>query len=296
MNTFDAIAPSFILMFVGFIYGKIFKDDLSLFTKIATWLMAPVVTFTFINNYVPNPSDLVVYAIGLFLTFIVSLFISKLHGNDSDLAFISNMYVNSGYLGYPVLLALWGEKALALGVVYSFLNVLYGSTLIPIFITGKLQIKNLFKLPFIYALILGWGLGVFGLNYKSLPTSLVTVVNNISNMAIPFLLLQIGISISRLDFKNSKGFTKYLTITFEKLIILPLVFVPMSLVLKNLFEPLQIKTFILETAMPIALNTTVVIASFRKEKLDEMSLLVAITTIFSVITLPFWAFVLDKLF
>ncbi|MFN3327295.1 MAG: AEC family transporter [Fervidobacterium pennivorans] len=290
-QAFGAVLPSFIMMFVGYIYGKLFREDITLFNKIATWLMAPIVTFAFMNDYIPTAGVLLRYGMGFSVMFAISFLISRLHKEDREIFFTGNVYVNSGYLGYPVLMALWGERALALGVVYSFVNVFVGSTLLPALIRGKLELKNILKLPFLYAIILGWGFGIAGISYKQLPAGVLTAFNWLKEMAIPFLLLQVGLGISRIKFETSsiKG---YSFVVVERLLLIPLMLLPIAF----FFEPLEAKVFLLECAMPIGVNSVVVIGAFKKELVPKAGMTVALTTLFSLVTLPFWAYVIERIF
>jgi len=290
-QAFSAVLPSFVMMFIGYIYGKIFKDDISIFNKIATWLMAPVVTFAFMNDYVPSTSILIRYGIGFTVMFLLSFGLSRIHKEDREIFFTGNVYVNSGYLGYPVLLALWGEEALALGVVYSFVNVFFGSTFLPALIRGKFELKNILRLPFLYAIVLGWGLGVIGVSYKQLPVGLLTAFNWLRDMAIPFLLLQVGLGISKIELKVS-SIKDYAQISFERLVLIPILMFPIVF----LFSPMEAKAFLLECAMPIGVNSVVVIGAFKRELVPKAGMTVAITTLFSLLTLPVWAYVIEKVF
>ncbi|HOK33720.1 MAG TPA: AEC family transporter, partial [Fervidobacterium sp.] len=274
-QAFNAVLPSFVMIFVGYIYGRIFKDkDINIVNDIATWLMAPLVTFTFTNDYVPSIDVLLKFGGGFAILFVVSFLISRLHKKDRELFFTGNVYVNSGYLGYPVLLALWGEEALALGVVYSFVNVLFGSTFLPAMIRGRFEWKNVVKLPFIYAIAAGWILGLMGISYKALPTGILTGFNWLRDMAIPFLLLQVGLSISKISFEKS-DLAHYLILCAERLVLIPLIMVAFSLILK----PFEAKVFILESAMPIGVNSVVVINTFKKEDTPKAGVTVALSTL-----------------
>ncbi len=291
-QAFNAVLPSFVMIFVGYIYGRIFKDkDINIVNDIATWLMAPLVTFTFTNDYVPSIDVLLKFGGGFAILFVVSFLISRLHKKDRELFFTGNVYVNSGYLGYPVLLALWGEEALALGVVYSFVNVLFGSTFLPAMIRGRFEWKNVLKLPFVYAIAAGWILGLMGISYKALPTGILTGFNWLRDMAIPFLLLQVGLSISKISFEKS-DLAHYLILCAERLVLIPLIMVAFSLILK----PFEAKVFILESAMPIGVNSVVVINTFKKEDTPKAGVTVALSTLLSLFTLPMWAYVLEKIF
>lgn len=91
---------------------------MGLASKVAIWVMVPTVTFTFINEYTPSfqlleNSDLE----WLLFCYLLSLF-QTLQG-EKEVIHVTAVTANVGYLGYPILLSLWGEEALSLGVVYA---------------------------------------------------------------------------------------------------------------------------------------------------------------------------------
>lgn len=286
------------MILIGFIYGKVYKTlDIEVFGKIATWLMAPVVTFAFMNEKVPELSVLIRYSVGFFLMVVISFLSARLHSKDRDIIFTGNVYVNSGYLGYPVLMALWGEDALALGVVYTFANVMFGSTMLPAMIRGKVELKNAFRLPFLYAMILGWLLGLAGVSYRTMPRMVLTSFVWLREMAIPFLLLQVGLSMSRLEL-NKSDLRLYSLVSVERLLLIPtfMLFFTVLFARMGQMENLEAKVFVLESAMPIGVNSVLFVSVFRKEAVPKAGVSVAVTTLFSLLTLPLWAFLLDRLF
>ncbi|ODN30310.1 transporter [Fervidobacterium thailandense] len=297
-SAFNAVLPSFLMIFTGFVYGKVFKNvGIDLFTKVATWLMAPVITYAFVNDYTPEYEILLKFAFGFFLMFVISFVSSKLHPGDREIIFTGNVYVNSGYLGYPVLLALWGEPGLALGVVYSFVNVLFGSTLLPAFISGRLEIRNIFKLPFIYAMAVGWLFGKLGISYRQLPNGVLSYFMWLKEMAIPFLLFQVGLAIARIEF-NREDLKTYALVSLERLVVIPMIMFSLTL-LMNMSNTLRLnslesKVFILECAMPIGVNSVVVVSAFKRDAAGKAGISVALSTLLSLLTLPLWAVLLEK--
>jgi len=55
------------------------------------------------------------------------------------------------------------------------------------------------EITIVYAIAAGWILGLMGISYKALPTGILTGFNWLRDMAIPFLLLQVGLSISKIN-------------------------------------------------------------------------------------------------
>jgi len=78
----------------------------------------------------------------------------------------------------------------------------------------------------------------------------------------------------------------------ERLMLIPLIMIAFAIVLK----PLEAKVFILESAMPIGVNSVVVINTFKKEDTPKAGVTVALSTLLSLFTLPLWAYILEKIF
>lgn len=156
-TTFSAIIPSFLIILIGYTVGKIFSEEtMGLASKVAIWVMVPTVTFTFINEYTPSFSTLGEFGLGVAIIFVIFYLYSRLFKEKKEVIHVTAVTANVGYLGYPILLSLWGEEALSLGVVYATLNIIMFSAVLPMFLGEKVNVKNLFKLPYVYALVAGF--------------------------------------------------------------------------------------------------------------------------------------------
>lgn len=292
-TTFSSILPSFLVIFVGYLVGKVFSPDpVGLAGRVAAWVMVPVVTFTFLNEYTPSFTQLRDFGLGVAVIFLFFYFFSRLFKEKRDIVLVSSVAANVGYLGYPILLALWGEKALALGVVYAALNIIMFSTVLPVFLGEKASFKNLFSLPYIYALSAGFLTGRLGWSYKELPPFLLNAITMLRSSAIPYLLLYVGLSMSKVKFE--KGVTKFgFLVTVSKLILAPAVALLFALLYG--LEGVVGKVFVLETAMPVAINTVVIVSALRGDA-ETVGFGVAITTFFAMFTLPLWVIILELIF
>ncbi|WP_233119547.1 AEC family transporter [Thermosipho affectus] len=253
--------------------------------------MANTLTFTFINDYPPSLSQLKTYGSGIIILFIIFYFISLPFKENKSLLFTNSVYINTGYLGYPILLSVWGEKALSYGVIYSVINMILGSIFVPMFLDKKISLKNTFKLPYIYVIILAYILSLLGINYRNFPKPILETILLLKNAAIPVLLLFVGLSLSKITIKKINH-KLLLSTTLIRLFIYPffaLIYVIIFHMEKNLG-----KVFILESAMPTAINSVILIDALTGDSSD-ISLTVAITTLFSAFTIPVWVFLIEKI-
>ncbi|MDM7320417.1 MAG: transporter, partial [Fervidobacterium sp.] len=119
----------------------------------------------------------------------------------------------------------------------------------------------------------------------------ITAFTWLNELPIPFVLLPVGLGIARIKCETStlKG---YSFVVVERILLIPLMLLPIAFI----FEPLEAKVFLLECAMPIGVNSVVVIGAFKKELVPKAGMTVALTTLFSLVTLPFWAYVIERIF
>lgn len=181
-----------------------------------------------------NPVYFLGYAGGSLISFFIGFAIAKLRRQTSVAAVVNGLgqsASNTGFIGYPLLLTLIGEKA---GIFFS-LNVLVENLLIlPLFlILGdsfaakggkrwqliKTILGNLLKNPMILAMLAGLLCALFGLG-DSLPYALKKAVNMLANAGGAIALFVIGGSLVGLKIRGSMP--DIIQITLGKLIIMPL--------------------------------------------------------------------------
>lgn len=292
-TTFSAIIPSFLIILIGYTLGKVFSEEtMGLASKVAIWVMVPTVTFTFINEYTPSFSTLGEFGLGVAIIFVIFYLYSRLFKEKKEVIHVTAVTANVGYLGYPILLSLWGEEALSLGVVYATLNIIMFSAVLPMFLGEKVNIKNLFRLPYVYALIAGFLTGKLGWSFRELPEWLVNAILMLKQSAIPYLLLYVGLSVSKL--KLGRHLSKIGgIIVVNKLFLAPLIALVFALIYG--LEGLTAKVFVLETAMPAAVNAAVLTSALGGDS-ETVGYGVTLTTFFAIFTLPVWAVILERIF
>ncbi|MCD6450434.1 MAG: AEC family transporter [Thermotogaceae bacterium] len=285
----QAILPLMILIALGYIVGKLYKGDAVIFSKATLWIFANILTFSFVNSHPPKAKNVALYAISFSILFIYNIIIFKVLAKKHEMSnvyFLTSIFGNTGYLGYPVLGLALGQEAISYGVIYSVVAMIVVNTFGIAFMTKNLKesIKNLTKLPFIYAVLLGLILGYFGIFWTDFPAPIYKTIKMLSDAAIPIITVFLGVMISRIKFEK-KNLNAILIASLHRLMVIPAIsiFAAKLIGLKGL----TYMVFVIESAMPTAMNASV-ISSALNEKPEVVSSEVALSTILSAITLTFW--------
>lgn len=202
---------------------------------------------------------------------------------------------NSGYMGYPLTLAIFGEHGLFLMIICNLIVILYTySAGVIMLISGKdgsVAIKNMMKsiisIPVITSML---GVLIFtsGIQFPSL---LENFLDTVGAITIPLSMIIIGIQLAESKTKEVLNNKHIFETLFFKLIVIPatlfviLIWIPVS--------PFVFCIVIFAMAMPSA-----AIVPVLSDLYDTNSKLAAqvvfITTLFSLITIPVYAILLTS--
>ncbi|QUH25751.1 AEC family transporter [Serpentinicella alkaliphila] len=116
-----------------------------------------------------------------------------------------------------------------------------------------------------------------------LPNMLLLSVNAIGSITGPLSMIIVGVILSEVDIKNYiKDITVYYGV-IVKLIVMPLILYFLLLLISNI--SIINNTLVILVAMPSAIMTSIFAESYKKEK-DYATVIVFLTTVFSIVTLP----------
>jgi len=291
-----SILPIFVVSGLGYVVGKIFKGDVSLFSKVTMWIFSSVIIFTFVTENTPKPFDFLktalLFLIIIFYNFVIFKVLIK-DPTSRSIHFLTSIFGNTGYLGYPVIMLSFGEKTLSLAVLYTVVSTILVSTVGIALLSEKLKdgIKSLLKLPFLYSLIPALILGYLGVSWKDFPEPFSTSISMLKEAAIPVILVFMGVNMTRIN-ARMEDLKTILTASIHRLLIVPLLAFFIVFIFK-LDSPFS-KIFLVESAMPSAVNC-VIIASELRKKPEVVSGIVAFTTLLSALTLTLWIYIANLL-
>ena len=202
---------------------------------------------------------------------------------DIDIERFSCIYSNCGFMGIPLVNALFGDE----GVFYltafiaTFNLIVWTHGLIQI--SGVRDFKSIKKAllsPAVISIVLG--LVIFLAQIK-LPEIICTAIKDIGNMNTPLAMITAGITIAQTDILKALKKTRIYFIAFIKLILIPMVLI---LAMKPLhIDEIVTMTVIIAAAAPSAAMCTLFALQYNKNSLYASEIF-AITTILSIATIP----------
>lgn len=199
----------------------------------------------------------------------------------------ANVFVNTGYVGFPVLYSIYGSEGVIYGSIFNMFFVVFLWTYGLLLFKGSLN-KNEIKKemlsvilnPSILAVFIGIFIMVSGI---SLPAPIFSSIKSIGNITGPLSMFIIGNILSNVKIKNHfRDWTIYYGITL-KLVAIPLTIYLFSLLLNDYSK--AVNSVIVMTAMPASAMTSILAESFDKEK-EFAAIIVSATTLLSLITVP----------
>jgi len=184
---------------------------------------------------------------------------------------------NTGYLGYPVALFAFGIAGLSRAVVYDMIGSLFLFSLGIYIIHRKNEIKEIFKIPLIYAVVIGL---VFNLLKIPIPEIIFKPIEMIGMITIPLALLVLGYQLTEIKINSAK-------IAFLASLFRIIGGFLAAMLIINIFSitGLVKNIVLIQAAMPSAVMTMILTAKYKRDA-SLVASIVLITTVLSIFTIP----------
>jgi len=200
------IAPILIASAIGFAWGRSGRPfDSTQVTALVTTIGTPCLIASTLTRLHPDADALATIALITLLCFAafagVGLVLLRLLKLPYHSYLPALMFSNSGNMGLPLCLFAFGEKGLALGIVYFVVSATLQFTLGAAIASGSADLRRLLRMPLIYAvfaslLFLGAGWTV--------PLWLSNTLELLGGLTIPLMLVALGVSLSQLKVHSLK--------------------------------------------------------------------------------------------
>ena len=262
----NQVVIMFTFMLVGYIMsksGKLPENSSKILSTVLVYICNPALSFATqaknvtIENFVNQGKTILVGAIVLGVGFVVALVLAKFFAKNE---FEKGVYVysftisNLGYMGYPMVEAVFGSEALFHMMMFVLpMNVfIYTKGISMLSPQAGKGFKGFITNPSIVGLFAGIIVGLSGI---TLPKIVTNITTSASNCMAPLAMMMTGAIIASKPLKELvKGVRPYLA-SLIRLIVIPIVALFIMVALK---VPSYITTVAVATlAMPLGLNTVV---------------------------------------
>ena len=202
------------------------------------------------------------------------------------------VYSNTGFMGIPVVEAVLGESAVPYASIYVVVFNLFTWTHGYLSLTGERGgiLKKALVNPGTIGLAVGLPLFLLGVHLPEIP---LTVIDSFSALNTPLSMLVIGTYIARIPWKEFFSEREIFSVSAFRLLVSPALF--LVLLYPFRIDPVIYCACALVSGMPAAANTVLFSVMVHNPHAKLASKIVAVTTLFSILTLPLVTIVAERL-
>lgn len=290
----------FALIFLGFYIGKrkiVRQDSAPDLSNLVLKITMPVTVFCSIVDQQDGGNLgscwqifvgilLLHLASGLLGFVLVRLF--RVKKEDQGVWIFTCLFTNNGFMGLPLALSIYGSQGMflmALGNIISNLLIFsVGIRLLTMHypMTDRISLRKMFVNNINLAVVLGF---VFLMLHLPVPEVADKLLTYISNITSGLSMLVVGLSLSRLPFREVFRDKKMLLLPVIRLLLIPLCVIGILQILPFEMDGSIRSILILSAALPAASAQSMITEQYRTNT-SAAARAVFVTTLFSVITVP----------
>lgn len=298
--TVQQVAVMFVLILIGYIAGKsklVSVKGQQDFSQLILYVTLPITLFNSLqiqaskDQYLTALSIMGGILIGSLIAIVIGYLTRPLFATSSldqqNVIRSSFLLYNASFMGYPILMALFGSEVLFYAVIGT--NILFEFF---VWTLGRqwmsrttdesapFSVKKILLAPGIVATILGL---TFSLGQIPVVEPFSTAFDMISPATSPLAMILVGLILSRSDLKKTLTQPLLYKISFIKLLVVPLV---LLMVLKIIgVQGLALAIPVLQLGMPSAAYLVMFATNYDNES-ELASGIVFLTSLLSILTIP----------
>ena len=282
LTVLEVVAPVFLLGALGFAWVRLgFEYRITFVTQLAMTLAVPCLIFTALMQTDIPPAALSAVSLATVaayagVTIAMALLVWALR-LDVRTYLAPLIYGNTGNLGLPLALFAFGDEGLGFGVVIFAIMAVYSFTFGIWLVAGGGSLVKVVKEPMVAATLLGI---VFLSQGWTTPVFLTNALTLIGQMAIPLMLITLGVAVARLA-PGRLGRAAVLSVL--KAVICVAVAWPIGQWFG--LGPVAFAVLVLQLATPVAVTSYLIAEKYGADA-DAVAGLVVVSTLLAVLVIP----------
>jgi len=254
---------------------------------------------------------LVISVITMAVMLLLGLLVNRVSGKSDDMSrilLVNLMFTNFTYMAFPIMEILYGDIGRFYIAVYTIpVRILFYIATPLIFTLGKDKDKSgapgirgiargvmrAILSPPVLAVPVGLVIYFFGLE---IPEPFSTVIDKLGGTASPLGMILCGVTLAAIPLSRIRQEKRLFLIAALRLIAAPALLLGLYLAITRFIpiDPVVAKVSILYAALPAAATTTVLAIKAQSDA-TKAAQCVFLTTLLSIVTLPIWVEILNRL-
>lgn len=282
ITVLEISAPVFFLALIGFVWVKAgFEYRIRFVTQLAMNLGIPCLIFTALMQAKIEPqalADLTMASIAAYgAVTIAGFLLVKLTKLDIRTYLAPIIFGNTGNLGLPLALFAFGEIGLSYAVVVFAVMAMWSFTFGVWLVAGGGSLLKVLKEPLVSATLLG---ALFLWQGWETPTFLTNTLELVGQMAIPLMLITLGVAVARLS-PGQIGRATWISLV-KYLLCFALAY---GVAEAFQLDPIAAAVLIIQIATPVAVSSYLLAEKYGADA-DSVAGLVVVSTVMSICAIP----------
>ncbi|MEM9787949.1 MAG: AEC family transporter [Pseudomonadota bacterium] len=282
LTVLNITAPVFLLAAVGFVWVKLgFEYRVEFVTRMAMTLAVPCLIFVSLMQTEIAPEALAALSMASFAAYGIVMIgcfaVVKIAKLNVQTYLAPLIFGNTGNLGLPLALFAFCDTGLGYAVVVFAVMAILSFTIGIWMVAGEGSLKRVVREPLVATTLLG---ALFLWQGWETPEFLTNAITLIGQMAIPMMLITLGVAVARLE---TAAVTQAIWLSVVKVGIC----VTAAWAAANWFglDPVASAVLVVQVATPVAV-TSYLLAEKYGTNPEPVAGLVVVSTLLSVIALP----------
>ena len=283
LTVINITAPVFLLATIGFLWVQFgFEYRVEFVTRLAMTLSVPCLIFAALMKSEVEPSALAALSLASLVAYamvtVACFLLVKVMGLNVPIFLAPLIFGNTGNVGMPLALFAFGKVGLDYAVVVFAVMAMISFTFGIWLVSGGGSIKKLVQEPMVAATLLG---ALFLWQGWETPLFLTQSIELVGQIAIPVMLITLGVAVARLE---TKAMGQAIVLSVIKVLIC----VGCGWLAAGWFglDPIAAGVLIVQVATPVAVTSYMIAEKYGQSDAQPVAGLVVASTVLSVITLP----------
>ncbi|MEM6372762.1 MAG: AEC family transporter [Pseudomonadota bacterium] len=282
VTVLQIVAPVFLLASIGFVWVKVgLEYRIQFVTQLAMTLSLPCLIFASLMQTRIDPAALTALSMAsvaayasVSLVFVALVRLLRLETRTYTAPLI---FGNTGNLGLPLALFAFGDIGLSYAIIVFAIMALWSYTYGIWLVAGAGSLGRVAREPLVWATVLG---ALFMWQGWETPTFLTNTLELVGQMAIPMMLITLGVAVARL---SAKGMLRALALSVVKLLLCT--GIAWGIGAFFALDPVAFGVLVLQVATPVAVTSYLLAEKYGADAPSVAGLVVA-STLMSVAALP----------
>ena len=203
MNVIDVVFPVFSIIALGYLLARFKRIDVRTISEIAVSVTSPCLIFLSIAKreivaveWLTMGGAAIVIVLG---TGAIMWIYQRAAGIRMRGLFLPTMFLNSGNMALPFALLAFGTEGFDKAIIFFIATAMLTFSLGVSIAKGAGGLREVFRLPLIYAALAGLTFSLLGLQ---LPKFLLTPVGMLADTAIPIMIINLGVQLRSLTISD----------------------------------------------------------------------------------------------